>query len=171
VVRISEVEKPAAKDNAALVKVHVTTVNRTDCGFRSGKPFFSRFFTGLVRPRGTVMGNEFAGEVEAVGSGVTSFGAGDRVFGFTEPFSSSDFAVCRAWMAWRAARARQGQQRSFAQDVLGLELGVGALAGSGQPCVARSVSCTALLSGNQYAHGMISGRRCDRGRERTASGR
>jgi NADPH:quinone reductase-like Zn-dependent oxidoreductase len=75
--------KPAAKDNVALVKVHATTVNRTDCGFRSGKPFFSRFFTGLVRPRGTVMGNELAGEVEAVGSGVTSFGAGDRVFGFT----------------------------------------------------------------------------------------
>jgi NADPH:quinone reductase-like Zn-dependent oxidoreductase len=62
--------------------VHATTVNRTDCGFRSGKPFFSRFFTGLVRPRGTVLGNEFAGEVEAVGSGVTSFKVGDRVFGF-----------------------------------------------------------------------------------------
>jgi len=82
VVRISEVEKPAAKDNELLVRVHATTVNRTDCGFRSGKPFFSRFFTGLVRPRGTVMGNEFAGEVEAVGTGVTSFQVGDRVFGF-----------------------------------------------------------------------------------------
>lgn len=83
VVRISDAEKPTAKDNELLVKVHATTVNRTDCGFRSGKPFFSRFFTGLVRPRGTVMGNEFAGEVEAVGGGVTSFEVGDRVFGFT----------------------------------------------------------------------------------------
>ncbi len=82
VVRISEVERPTAKGNELLVKVHATTVNRTDCGCRSGKPFFSRFFTGLVGPKGTVMGNEFAGEVEAVGSDVTSFGVGDRVFGF-----------------------------------------------------------------------------------------
>lgn len=82
VVRISEVEKPTAKDNELLVKVHATTVNRTDCGFRSGKPFFSRFFTGLARPRGTIMGNEFAGEVEAAGTSVTAFKAGDRVFGF-----------------------------------------------------------------------------------------
>ena len=82
VVRISEVEKPPAKDNELLVRVYATTVNRTDCGFRSGKPFFSRFFTGLVRPRGTVLGNEFAGDVEAVGTGVTSFQVGDRVFGF-----------------------------------------------------------------------------------------
>jgi NADPH:quinone reductase-like Zn-dependent oxidoreductase len=82
VVRISEVEKPAAKDNEVLVKVHATTVNRTDCGFRAGKPFVVRFFTGLIRPRLRVLGNEFAGEVEAVGSGVTSFQVGDRVFGF-----------------------------------------------------------------------------------------
>jgi NADPH:quinone reductase-like Zn-dependent oxidoreductase len=63
--------------------VHATTVNRTDCGFRAAKPFFSRFFTGLARPRARVLGSEFAGEVEAVGAGVTSFRVGDRVFGFT----------------------------------------------------------------------------------------
>ena len=82
VARISEVEKPAAKDNEVLVKVHATTVNRTDCGLRAAEPFVNRFFTGLIRPRVTVLGNEFAGEVEAVGSGVTSFEVGDRVFGF-----------------------------------------------------------------------------------------
>jgi NADPH:quinone reductase-like Zn-dependent oxidoreductase len=83
VVRIAEVEKPTAKDHEVLVKVHATTVNRTDCGFRAGKPFFVRFLTGLIRPKVTVLGYEFAGEVEAVGSGVTSFVVGDRVFGFT----------------------------------------------------------------------------------------
>jgi len=82
VVRIAEVEKPAAKDNEVLVRVHAATVNRTDCGFRAAKPFIVRPFTGLLRPRVTVLGNEFAGEVEAVGSGVTSFEVGDRVFGF-----------------------------------------------------------------------------------------
>jgi NADPH:quinone reductase-like Zn-dependent oxidoreductase len=83
VVRISEVEKPAAKDDEVLVKVHATTVNRTDCGIRAAKPFIYRFFLGLLRPRVTVLGTEFAGVVEAVGGAVTSFQVGDRVFGFS----------------------------------------------------------------------------------------
>jgi NADPH:quinone reductase-like Zn-dependent oxidoreductase len=84
VVRISEVEKPAIKDDEVLVKIHATTVNRTDCGFRAAKPFIVRFFAGLIRPRATVLGGEFAGVVEAVGSGVTSLKIGDRVFGYSE---------------------------------------------------------------------------------------
>jgi len=84
VVRVVEVEKPAAKANEVLVKVHATTVNRTDCGYRAAKPFIVRFFSGLVRPRVTVLGNEFAGVVEATGTGVTSFKVGDRVFGYCE---------------------------------------------------------------------------------------
>jgi NADPH:quinone reductase-like Zn-dependent oxidoreductase len=89
VVRISEVEKPTPKDNEVLVKVHATTVNRTDCACRAAKPFFMRFFTGLIRPRATVLGNEFSGAVAAVGGGVTSFKVGDRVFGYNEgPFGA-----------------------------------------------------------------------------------
>jgi NADPH:quinone reductase-like Zn-dependent oxidoreductase len=84
VVRIAEVEKPAIKDDEVLVKVHAATVNRTDCGFRAGKPFIVRLFAGLIRPRATILGGEFAGVVEAVGDDVTSFKAGDRVFGFSE---------------------------------------------------------------------------------------
>jgi NADPH:quinone reductase-like Zn-dependent oxidoreductase len=84
VVRVVEVDKPAPKDREVLVKVHATTVNRTDCGFRAGKPFIVRFFSGLIRPKATVLGTEFAGVVEAVGSGVTSFEVGDKVFGFSE---------------------------------------------------------------------------------------
>jgi len=83
VVSIREVAKPTARDGELIIKVHVTTVNRTDSGCRSGKPFFSRFFTGLLRPRGTVLGNEFAGEVDGTGDGVTAFKVGDRVFGFS----------------------------------------------------------------------------------------
>jgi NADPH:quinone reductase-like Zn-dependent oxidoreductase len=84
VVRIADVDKPAIKDGEVLVKVHAATVNRTDCGLRAGKPFIVRFFAGLIRPRAKVLGSEFAGVVEAVGGGVTSFEAGDRVFGFSE---------------------------------------------------------------------------------------
>jgi NADPH:quinone reductase-like Zn-dependent oxidoreductase len=89
VVRIADVEKPAPKDSELLVKVHATTVNRTDCGYRAAKPFILRFFTGLARPRATILGTEFAGEVDAVGSAVTSFEVGDRVFGYVEgPFGA-----------------------------------------------------------------------------------
>ena len=70
VVRIEEVERPTPGDTEVLVRVHATTVNRTDCGVRGAKPFFIRLFYGLVRPRATVLGNEFAGEVDAVGGGV-----------------------------------------------------------------------------------------------------
>jgi NADPH:quinone reductase-like Zn-dependent oxidoreductase len=84
VVRVTEVAKPVPKDSELLVRVHATTVNRTDCGYRAAKPFIVRSFTGLVRPKLTILGTEFAGEVEAIGSGVTSFEVGDRVFGYVE---------------------------------------------------------------------------------------
>ena len=84
VVHVVDVPTPTPKDNEVLVKVHATTVNRTDCGFRGAKPFFIRVFTGLVRPRVNILGNEFAGEVQALGPGVTSFAVGDRVFGYDD---------------------------------------------------------------------------------------
>jgi NADPH:quinone reductase-like Zn-dependent oxidoreductase len=99
VVRIAEVDKPTAKDNQVLVRVHATTVNRTDCGFRAGKPFIVRFFTGPRRPRVTVLGNEFAGDVEAVGSGVTSFKVGDRVFGYSGLEHGSRFGAHAEYLA------------------------------------------------------------------------
>ncbi|MDF2740713.1 MAG: NAD(P)-dependent alcohol dehydrogenase [Actinomycetia bacterium] len=83
VVRVVEVEKPAVRDRDVLVRVRATTVNRTDCGLRAAKPWIYRLFLGLRRPRRTVLGTEFAGEVEAVGGGVATFGVGDRVFGFS----------------------------------------------------------------------------------------
>jgi NADPH:quinone reductase-like Zn-dependent oxidoreductase len=84
VVRIAAVDRPTIDDHGVLIRVHVTTVNRTDCGFRAAKPFFVRAFTGLLKPRATILGTEFAGVVEAVGRSVTSFEVGDRVFGFNE---------------------------------------------------------------------------------------
>ena len=84
VVQVSEIDKPTIKADELLIKVHAATVNRTDCGFRAAKPFIVRFFSGLTRPRATVLGNEFAGVVEAVGSEVRSFEVGDRVFGYSE---------------------------------------------------------------------------------------
>jgi NADPH:quinone reductase-like Zn-dependent oxidoreductase len=82
VVAIEEVVTPTIAEDRVLVRVCATTVNRTDCGFRAAKPFLVRLFTGLRRPRATILGGEFAGAVEAVGGGVTSLAVGDRVFGY-----------------------------------------------------------------------------------------
>jgi NADPH:quinone reductase-like Zn-dependent oxidoreductase len=82
VVNITEVTKPVPGNNEVLVKVHATSVNRTDCGFRSGKPYIVRLFSGILKPRQTILGSEFAGEVEAIGKDVQSFHVGDKVFGF-----------------------------------------------------------------------------------------
>ena len=84
-----EVAKPAIRPREVLVQVRATTVNRTDCACRAAKPFFMRLFTGLRRPRATVLGNEYAGVVEGVGRDVTTFSVGDRVFGYCEgPFGA-----------------------------------------------------------------------------------
>jgi len=85
VLKLMEVKKPSPKDDEVLIKVYATTVNRTDCGFLRAKPFIVRFFSGLVRPKRTILGNEFAGKIEAVGKDVTSFKVGDKVFGYSEP--------------------------------------------------------------------------------------
>ncbi|MGA2211581.1 MAG: NAD(P)-dependent alcohol dehydrogenase [Acidimicrobiales bacterium] len=83
VEHLAEVDTPVPMDDEVLVRVHATTVNRTDCGTRRAKPFFLRVFTGIMRPRGHILGSEFAGEVDAVGASVTRFVPGDKVFGIT----------------------------------------------------------------------------------------
>jgi NADPH:quinone reductase-like Zn-dependent oxidoreductase len=86
VQRLEDVEQPVPKEDEVLVKIHATTVTRSDCGLRGGKPFISRFFTGLRRPKQRILGTELAGEVEAVGAAVSEFGVGDHVFGTTSAF-------------------------------------------------------------------------------------
>jgi len=82
VLSVEEIEKPVPKDDQLLIRVHATTVNRTDCAIVTGKPFIMRFFIGLFKPRDIVPGTDFAGEVEAIGQNVRSFEIGDKVFGF-----------------------------------------------------------------------------------------
>src|SRR3989337_68565 len=81
VLRLEEVERPVPKDAEVLIKIHTTTVNRTDTGLRSAEYFISRFLTGLLRPKRKIPGTELAGEVEAIGPADTEFEVGDHVFG------------------------------------------------------------------------------------------
>ena len=84
VVRLEEVDRPAAGDDELLIKVRATTVNRTDCGYRGGTPFIIRFFSGLRRLKANILGTEFAGEIETVGANVTSYEVGGRVCSYCE---------------------------------------------------------------------------------------
>jgi len=75
---------PQPSESEVLVRVHASTVNRTDCGFLRGKPQIVRLFSGLFRPKSQILGCEFAGEVVVLGSEVTRFAVGDRVLGFKD---------------------------------------------------------------------------------------
>jgi NADPH:quinone reductase-like Zn-dependent oxidoreductase len=95
VLRLQEVEKPAPKDHEILIRVYAISVNVGDIWARNFKaitpsrftmplPLWlpSRMYFGVRRPRIHILGNEFAGEVEAVGKDVKRFRKGDRVFGY-----------------------------------------------------------------------------------------
>lgn len=83
ILQIKDVQKPEPTAGAVLVRVHATTVTRTDSALLRANPFVARFFVGLFRPKFTTLGMDFAGEVEEIGSGVTAFKPGDRVFGMS----------------------------------------------------------------------------------------
>ena len=97
VVKIKEVDKPQPKDNEVLVKLHATTVNRTDCGFRQPEYLLVRLISGLFKPKKTILGSELAGEIETVGKDVKTFKPGDQVFGLsTFKFGTHAEYVCIA---------------------------------------------------------------------------
>ena len=88
VLRLADVERPVPKEDEVLVQVQATTVNRLDVHTREanrrgglGVSLLSRLVSGVRRPRQRILGSEFAGEVAAVGAGVSEFAIGDRAFG------------------------------------------------------------------------------------------
>lgn len=95
VLYIGEVTKPIAGENEVLVKIHSTTVNRTDCGFRKPEYLIVRFFSGFFKPKYKVLGTEFSGVIESIGSKVSSFKPGDKVFGLkTYSFGAHAEYIC-----------------------------------------------------------------------------
>lgn len=85
VITLEDVPDPRPERDELLVRVHATTVNRTDCAFRTPTLPITRPLTGLRRPKQPIFGTEFSGVVEEAGPDVTRFEVGDRVFGYREP--------------------------------------------------------------------------------------
>lgn len=97
VLQLKEVEKPTPNDNEVLIKIHATTVNRTDCGFRKPEYLIVRLISGIFKPKRTILGSELSGEIEAIGKDVKTFKPGDSVFGLsTYKFGTHAEYVCVA---------------------------------------------------------------------------
>ena len=91
-LRMTEVEKPAPDADEALVKVLAVSVNPADWHSMRGKPLFSRATLGLLRPNHRILGVDIAGQVEAVGSGVTQFKPNDEVYANLLDYGYGGFA-------------------------------------------------------------------------------
>jgi NADPH:quinone reductase-like Zn-dependent oxidoreductase len=85
VLQLREVDKPAAAGNELLVRVRAAALNARDWHLMRGDPYVARLMDrgtfGSDGPKIKIRGTDFAGRVEAVGSGVTRFHPGDEVFG------------------------------------------------------------------------------------------
>ncbi len=79
-LRLEEVETPTPGAGQVLVRVRASSVNMADVDYITGRPWATRFGTGLRQPRDRIPGIDLAGEVASLGSGATRFSTGDRVF-------------------------------------------------------------------------------------------
>ena len=84
VLSIQEIPIPQPADNEIRIKVHASTVNRSDCAALLGKPLVMRLMIGFTKPTLATTGTEFAGEIDALGKSVTNFNIGDKVWGFND---------------------------------------------------------------------------------------
>ena len=89
---VKEIGKPTPKDNEVLIKVYASTVNRSDCHVLSGEPKYMRLFVGFSKPKESIIGSDFTGQVEAVGSAVKAFKPGDKIMGFGGVFGCGSHA-------------------------------------------------------------------------------
>ncbi len=88
-VVVRDVPKPAPGPGEVLVRVRAASMNPLDCKLREGK---FRFVFRVKPP--FVLGFDVAGEVEAVGPGVTRLRPGDAVFGeLPRPGAHAEYAV------------------------------------------------------------------------------
>jgi NADPH:quinone reductase-like Zn-dependent oxidoreductase len=114
---IKDLDIPAPKDDEVLIRVHATTANRTDCHVLSGKPMAMRLFTGLFKPRLSIIGSDFAGQIEAVGTRVRSFKAGDKIMGYGGGFGCGSHAQYFTLPETKAINAAVIKPESINYDV------------------------------------------------------
>lgn len=95
ILKLTDVAQPRPADDEVLVRLRATSVNPYDWHHLRGQPYFARLMPGgfgLGRPKLTVLGCDIAGQVEAVGTGVTQFRPGDDVFALVEQGGFAEYA-------------------------------------------------------------------------------
>jgi NADPH:quinone reductase-like Zn-dependent oxidoreductase len=92
-LQFEEVDEPVVKDDEVLVRVRAASVNPRDWHFMRGVPYFMRAQAGLRRPKSSLLGSDVAGQVEAVGKGVTRFHPGDEVFAHVQEGGFAEHAA------------------------------------------------------------------------------
>jgi NADPH:quinone reductase-like Zn-dependent oxidoreductase len=102
VLELREFPRPTVKAGEVLVRLRAASLNQADLDYLYGRPMLTRMGTGFHRPRNRGLGLDAAGEVQAVGTGVTAFRPGDEVFGDLTQFGYGAFAeyACAAEQAW-----------------------------------------------------------------------
>lgn len=110
-LRLDDVPIPSPAPNQVLVRVLATSINLSDWETLRGVPLYARI-GGLRKPARRTLGSDIAGRVEAVGSGVSDFRAGDEVYGDNLELKGgfAEFAVAPA-----SALARKPKELTFAE--------------------------------------------------------
>lgn len=86
---LSEVPRPIAGPGEVLVRIHAASVTRGDVVLRKMPKLVTRMLGETPK---SILGHEFAGDVEDVGEGVTDLSVGDRVFGTTTGLRQGSYA-------------------------------------------------------------------------------
>jgi NADPH:quinone reductase-like Zn-dependent oxidoreductase len=101
VLSVRDVPRPDVAHDKVLVRVHAAGLDRGAWHIMTGQPYLMRVAGfGVRHPKHPGLGSELAGVVEVVGSGVTAFGPGDRVFGSGQS-SFAEYALARPAMLAR----------------------------------------------------------------------
>ena len=95
VLELTDVPQPTPRTDEVLVEVRAAGVDPGVWIFMTGRPYAVRSASGLRRPRVKVRGRDVAGVVAQVGAAVTTFKAGDEVFGTCRTGSYAEFAVAK----------------------------------------------------------------------------
>ena len=93
VISIIEVEKPTPKNREVLIQIKAASVNAYDWHLIRAKPFFTRFLTGMLKPKNNIIGADIAGVVVSVGNGISNFKQGDEVYCCLEGCGKSGLAA------------------------------------------------------------------------------
>ncbi|UII80076.1 NAD(P)-dependent alcohol dehydrogenase [Flagellimonas sp. CMM7] len=125
VLQFQEVEKPVAKEDEILIKIHAAAVTTAGLIGRKGEPFFTRLFSGLFKPKKNILGMELAGEIEAIGENVKLFEEGEQVFGLTGMSLGSN-AEYKS-LSENAAVIRKSSNTDYVESVAVIEGGLTAL--------------------------------------------